>query len=325
MGGPIGSPRTGGLREPMDVSIEDILDRQARRRERGTVAGYIPELAGVDPERFAVSICLADGRQFGAGDAAAEFSTQSVSKVFTLAIALGRYGDRLWTRVGREPSTNAFNSVQELEVRKGIPPNPFVNAGAIVTTDALMAGQSPKETLAEILTFVRLAASDDGIYVDPAVAASEEATGHRNRALAHFLKSCDNLIHPCDFTLGTYFHHCAVAMTCERLARFGRFLAGFHPSGTLVSAANVRSINALMTTCGQYDGSGEFAYRVGVPAKSGVGGGILAIVPGHASIAVWSPGLDRNGNSLLGTAALAELSDALNLSVFTPGGPAAIP
>lgn len=232
-------------------------------------------------------------------------------------MALGRLGDNLWQRVGREPSSNAFNSVQELEARDGYPSNPFVNAGAIVTTDALLSGSAPKETLAEILRFVRTAASDDEIFMDADVAKSENLTGHRNKALAHVLAAYKNLNYPVDLTLGTYFHHCAVAMTCEQLARFGRFLAGIHPSGTLVSSHQVRSINALMMTCGHYNGSGEFAYRVGVPAKSGVGGGIIAIVPGVASIAVWSPGLDRYGNSLLGTLALERLCTDLRWSVFS--------
>ncbi len=225
-------------------------------------------------------------------------------------------GDNLWLRVGREPSSNAFNSVHELEARNGHPSNPFVNSGAIVTTDTLLNGSAPKETLAEILQFVRTAASDDEIFIDAAVAKSENMTGHRNRALAHVLTAYKNLNHPVDLTLGAYFHHCAVAMTCEQLARFGRFLASIHPSGTLISPHKVRIINALMMTCGHYNGSGEFAYRVGVPAKSGVGGGILAIVPGVASIAVWSPGLDRYGNSLLGTLALERLCTELQWSVF---------
>lgn len=297
--------------------LDAISARVAEVETRGNVADYIPELARIDPKQFAMSICLADGTQYSTGDAKREFSIQSISKVFTLASALGRYGDQYWNRVGREPSTNVFNSVQELEVRSGVPPNPFVNAGAIVTTDALLVGATPKETLAEILHFVRLAASDDAIFIDPSVAESENTTGHKNWALAHFLKACDNLENECEITLGTYFHHCAIAMTCEQLARSGRFLAGIHPGGGLISAGHVRSINALMMTCGHYNGSGEFAYRVGIPAKSGVGGGILAVVPRKASIAVWSPGLDRYGNSLLGTDVLAELTDALNISVFS--------
>ncbi len=304
-----------------EPNFEQILNgiclRMSQADTKGRVAQYIPELAGVDPNQFGMSVCLADGRQFNVGDATTDFSIQSISKAFSLAIALGRAGDKLWDRVGREPSTKVFNSVQELEVRGGIPPNPFVNAGAIVTTDSLLVGATPKETLAEIIQFIRLAASDSDIFIDPEVAESEKHTGHKNWSLAHFLLACDNLKHDCDLTLGTYFHQCAIAMTCEQLARSGRFLAGIHPTGNLISPSHVLSINALMMTCGHYDGSGEFAYRVGIPAKSGVGGGILAIVPRQASIAVWSPGLDAYGNSLLGTAALEELSRTFRYSVFS--------
>ena len=218
--------------------------------------------------------------------------------------------------MGREPSSNDFNSIQELEVRQGHPPNPFVNSGAIVTTDMILAGSTPAETIGEVLQFVRLAASDDDIHIDPGIANSEKETGHRNWALAHALTAFGNLEHPCELTLGTYFHHCAISMTCEQLARFGRFLAEMDDAHDLVSKRNTRSITALMMTCGHYNGSGEFAYRVGLPAKSGVGGGILAIVPGIASIAVWSPGLERNGNSLLGTRALQIISDEMKWSVF---------
>lgn len=297
--------------------LDQICSLMRAEQDRGAVASYIPELACIDPGHFAMSVCLPDGTQISVGDANVEFSIQSVSKVFTLAIALGRHGDHFWTRVGREPSTHVFNSVQELEARDGIPPNPFVNAGAIATTDCLLVGATPKETLAEIVQFMRLAASDDAIFIDPDVATSEKETGHRNWALAHFLRSCGNLRHECELTLGTYFHHCALAMTCEQLARAGRFLAGFHPGSNLIAPAHIRSINALMMTCGHYNGSGEFAYRVGIPAKSGVGGGILAVLPNRASIAVWSPGLDRYGNSLLGTQALETLSQGMNLSMFS--------
>ncbi|MAM88797.1 glutaminase [Allohahella sp. A8] len=304
----------------LEQTLLDICADMTACEDKGVVANYIPELAKVSPDRFGMSVCLADGQQFSAGDAATRFSVQSVSKVFTLAIALGRYGDGLWRRVGREPSTHDFNSVQELEVRRGIPPNPFVNAGAIVTTDMVLADSTPAETLGEILRFIRQAASDEDILIDPAVAASEKLSGHKNWALAHFLKSFQNLKHPCERTLGVYFHHCAIEMTCEQLARFGRFLAGFSKSPNLVSRENIRSINALMMTCGHYNGSGEFAYRVGIPAKSGVGGGILAILPGKASIAVWAPGLNKQGNSLLGTKALEALSRSLDWSVFDSGG-----
>ncbi|WP_158970855.1 glutaminase [Chachezhania sediminis] len=303
----------------MDVDLlEKICADMRGAPDLGKVADYIPELAKVDPRHFGISVCLADGRQLSAGDADVEFSVQSVSKVFTLSIALGRFGERLWQRVGREPSTNAFNSVHELEVHDGIPPNPFVNSGAIVTTDALLVGARPRETLAEILHFVRYAASDDDIHIDAAVARSEKLTGDKNWALAHMLRAYRNLDNACALALGTYFHQCAIRMSCEQLARFGRFLAHIHPHRSPVRAEHVRNINALMLTCGHYDGSGEFAFRVGMPAKSGVGGGILAVVPGIASVAVWSPGLNKHGNSLRGTAALEELSTACRWSVFEP-------
>ncbi|MGB0867630.1 MAG: glutaminase [Granulosicoccaceae bacterium] len=299
--------------------LDTIVQEASLSPELGQVANYIPELACIDPDQFALSVCTAEGAQFNAGDSNTRFSIQSISKVFTLAIALGQFGSTLWNRVGREPSTNAFNSMIELELEAGKPRNPFVNAGAIVVADMLLSGREPKEALAEILRFVRAAADDEDIFMDHALARSERDTGHRNWSLAHFLTASGNLHHDCAKTLGTYFHQCALEMTCSQLAKSGRFLAGLGPSHNLIPAAHVRSINAVMLTCGHYDGSGEFAYRVGFPGKSGVGGGILAVVPGKASIAVWSPGLNANGNSLRGAAALEKLSNATGWSIFTAG------
>ncbi|RLQ88877.1 glutaminase [Notoacmeibacter ruber] len=297
--------------------LDEIRQKMACAEDRGKAASYIPELASADLQKFAISVCLPNGEQWSTGDSRTPFSIQSVSKVFTLAIALGRYGESLWRRVGREPTTKAFNSSQELEVRKGIPANPFVNAGAIVTTDMVLKGASPAEALGGILQFLRVAASEEDIHINRDIAASEKMTGHKNWALAHLLSAYGNLDHSCELTLGTYFHQCAIEMSCEELARSGRFLAGFGKKDDLVRQSSVKRINALMLTCGHYNGSGEFAYRVGIPAKSGVGGAILAIVPGKASIAVWSPGLDEYGNSLLGTAALEELSNRMEWSVFS--------
>ncbi|SDW66756.1 glutaminase [Litoreibacter albidus] len=300
--------------------LEDTLSRiekyMRKAPDKGLVANYIPELATVDPNQFAMSVCLANGQQFSCGDVTTRFSMQSISKAFSLAMALGRYGDGLWSRVGREPTSNAFNSVVDLELGGGKPRNPFVNAGAIVVTDALIGGRTPKETLAEIVQFVRYAVGDADIYINEDMARSENLTGDRNWSLAHFLKSTDNLYHECELTLGTYFHQCAIELNCQQLARAGRFLAGLNPEDEMIANRHVRSINALMMTCGHYDGSGEFAYRVGFPGKSGVSGGILAIVPGVASVAVWAPGLNSFGNSLLGTIALEQLSLAMNWSVF---------
>ncbi|MBL9054735.1 MAG: glutaminase [Rhodobacteraceae bacterium] len=300
----------------LDAIVAQIAADMAAETERGRVADYIPELAKVDPGQFALAIALPSGQVISAGDAATPFSIQSVSKVFTLAIALGRLGDSLWNRVGREPSGLAFNSILQLESEAGIPRNPFVNAGAIVVTDAILAGHAPKVVLAELLAFIRAAAGEEDIHINKAVARSEQDTAHRNIALAEFMAAHGNLRNPSALTIGTYVHQCAVEMTTAQLARAGRFLVGAPGCPRLVSPARARRINALMMTCGHYDGSGEFAYRVGLPGKSGVGGGILAIAPGRASIAVWSPGLNAQGNSRLGTLALERLVRATGWSVF---------
>jgi glutaminase len=262
----------------------------------------------------------ADGNAAVAGDSETPFSIQSISKVFTLTLALGKGGDRLWQRVGRAPSGSPFNSLVQLERERGIPRNPFINAGAIAVTDFILSGHKPREALGDILRFMQFVADDPSIQIDEAVAASEQRTGFRNIALANYMKSFGVLDNPVDFTLGVYFHHCAIAMTCRQLAMAGRFLAhsGRNPSTgfSVVQAERARRINAIMLTCGHYDGSGEFAYRVGLPGKSGVGGGILAVAPGKASIAVWSPGLDANGNSRLGRMALEALTRRMGWSIF---------
>ena len=304
------------MTEDLSTVLEEILATARASQDRGKVADYIPELAGVDPSRFALSVVLADGSQHSVGDTDVGFSIQSVSKVFALAIALGRHGDRLWARVGREPSGLAFNSILQLEHERGIPRNPFINAGAIVVTDAALAGHAPREYLGELLRFIRAAAEDDGIHINDAVARSETETGHRNFALAHYLRSYGNLLNAPEMTLGAYFHQCAVEMTCAQLARAGRFLTAAPGMPRMVAPGRVRRINALMLTCGHYDGSGDFAYRVGLPGKSGVGGGILVIAPGRASIAVWSPGLNAQGNSKLGTEAVEHLARRMGWSVF---------
>lgn len=296
--------------------IGNIEHSMRHATDRGAVATYIPELAKVDPAQFAIAIALPSGAVLTAGDAHTPFSIQSISKVFTLAIALGRLGDQLWHRVGREPSGLAFNSILQLEHENGIPRNPFVNAGAIAVTDAILAGHQPREVLGEVLRFIRLAAGDDEIHINKSVAASEQATAHRNMALAEFMAAHGNLKNPAALTIGTYVHQCAVEMTVAQLALAGRFLVGSPGFPRLVSPARTRRINALMMTCGHYDGSGEFAYRVGLPGKSGVGGGILVIAPGRASIAVWSPGLNAQGNSKLGTEAVEILARKTGWSVF---------
>jgi glutaminase len=305
----------------LDAVVADIAADMRARTDRGEVAHYIPELARVDPAHFGLAVVTADGEIVKGGDSDTPFSIQSISKVFTLTLALGKAGDRLWRRVGREPSGSAFNSIVQLEFERGIPRNPFINAGAIAVTDLILSGHQPREVLGEILRFIQFLADDPSITIDEAVAASEQRTGFRNAALANYMKSFGVLDNPVDLTLGVYFHQCAIAMSCVQLAMAGRFLAlsGRNPSTGLqvIQAERARRINAVMLTCGHYDGSGEFAYRVGLPGKSGVGGGILAIAPGKASIAVWSPGLDAAGNSHLGRIALETLSKQMEWSIFS--------
>ena len=304
----------------LEAAVREIAEEMRGRPDRGEVASYIPELARADPNAFGLVVIDADGAVAAAGDADVPFSIQSISKVFTLTLALGMVGDRLWRKVGREPSGSPFNSIVQLERERGIPRNPFINAGAIAVTDVILSGHQPREALGEILRFMQFLAQDPSIAIDEAVAASEARTGFRNSALANYMKSFGVIENPVDFTLGVYFHHCAIAMSCRQLAMAGRFLAhsGRNPSTghSVVSAERARRINAVMLTCGHYDGSGEFAYRVGLPGKSGVGGGILAVAPGKASIAVWSPGLDASGNSHLGRIALEALTKRLGWSIF---------
>jgi glutaminase len=302
--------------------LPELAAEMAAITDRGSVATYISELGKIDPARFGIAVATNDGQVFTAGDAEEPFSIQSISKVFSLTLALGHVGDALWRRVGREPSGNPFNSIVQLERENGIPRNPFINAGAIVVADILLEGHQPKEAIGEVLRFVQYLADDDTIHIDRAVANSERVTGFRNFALANYMRSFGNLRHAPELTLGVYFHLCAIEMSCLQMARAGRFLAhgGKNPDTghSVVSPERARRINALMLTCGHYDGSGDFAFRVGIPGKSGVGGGILGIVPGIASLAVWSPGLNENGNSKLGSRALEILAKQMNWSIFAP-------
>lgn len=287
---------------------------------RGTVASYIPPLASVPDTKFGIAVIMADGEIHAAGDAEEPFSIQSISKVFALTLALGAVGDQLWQRVGREPSGSAFNSIVQLETEQGIPRNPFINAGAIVVCDVLLGRLQPREAIGQMLRFVRELAGDETIAIDETVAMAEQDTGFRNKALANYMRAFGNLHADVDLVLGTYFHFCALSMSCRQLALAGRFLmsAGWSDGHRVITDKRARRINAVMMSCGHYDSSGDFAFRVGLPGKSGVGGGILAVAPGIASIAVWSPGLNASGNSHLGTLALERLVQRTGWSVFEP-------
>ena len=304
----------------LQAILDSIHAELSPRLGEGKVADYIPELAKVDPNQFGMAIATVDGNVRSVGHADTPFSIQSISKVFMLTLALGKVGEGLWKRVGREPSGTAFNSIVQLEREEGIPRNPFINAGAIAVSDVVLSGHAPREAIGELLRFVRYVADDESITIDDKVARSETQTGFRNVALANFMRAYGNLDHPVEHVLGVYFHQCALSMSCEQLARAGLYLAarGTNPitGHSVVSPKRARRINALMLTCGHYDGSGDFAYHVGLPGKSGVGGGILAVAPGIGSIAVWSPGLNKVGNSQLGAVALEMLAARTGWSVF---------
>jgi glutaminase len=304
----------------MDELLAEVLEVAASHRAAGKVADYIPALAKVDPAKLGIAVADKDGGVWGAGDCDEAFSIQSISKVFMLALALEKAGPKLWERVGREPSGSPFNSIVQLESERGKPRNPLINPGAMVVTDELIGDRTGEDAIADLLALLRRQAGEEGIAVDEEVAASEAATGARNRALAWFMKNFGTLANDVETVVGAYFRQCAVAMSCRQLARAGLFLAcdGRDPAtgAEVATSARARRINSVMMLCGHYDNSGEFAFRVGLPGKSGVGGGILAIAPGHASIAVWSPALNPAGTSAAGAAALEALVERTGWSVF---------
>ncbi|MEU0273077.1 glutaminase [Streptomyces sp. NPDC006307] len=307
------SPRFASVLDRIAAEIAAVPDR-----DRGRPADYIPALAEADPGRFGMAVAELDGTVYGVGDWRRPFSAQSITKVFTLALVLSRDGEALWERVGREPSGNPFNSLVQLEYENGIPRNPFINAGALVTTDRLQAltGGDASGALRE---FLRAESGNPGLDFDEKVAASEAAHGDRNAALAHFMASYGNITNPVPELLDQYFRQCSLEASCADLALAAGFLArhGIRADGsTLLTRSQAKQINAVMLTCGTYDAAGDFAHRVGLPGKSGVGGGIIAVVPGHCTLCVWSPGLDRRGNSVAGVAALARFTTLTGLSVF---------
>ncbi|WP_030911549.1 glutaminase [Streptomyces sp. NRRL F-5126] len=285
---------------------------------RGRIADYIPALADADPHAFGMAIATVDGQVHGVGDWERPFSIQSVSKLFTLALVLSHGGgDTLWRRVGREPSGNPFNSLVQLETEQGIPRNPFINAGALVVTDRLLSLTG--DAAQQVRAFLRAESGNPDLATDRDIAASEAAHGHLNAALAHFLASHGNLDNEVEQVLEHYYGHCAIAASCRDLALACRFLArhGLRADDTrLLSGSDAKRVNAVLLTCGTYDAAGEFAYRVGLPGKSGVGGGVLAVVPGRAALCAWGPALDAAGNSVAAVAALDAFTTVTGLSVF---------
>ena len=284
----------------------------------GKVASYIPELANVDPNKLGIHLTTIDNEHFAFGDSNEKFSIQSIAKVLSLTLALKIVGKNVWKRVGVEPSGSAFNSLVQLEYEKGIPRNPFINAGAIVICDILVSClDKPK---AELLQFIRKITGIPGIDYSAKIAESEMQTGYRNISLANLMKDFGNIHNDVDLVLDLYFNLCSIEMTCKELAEAFLFMAadGLNPitSETIINPLRAKRVNSIMQMCGFYDEAGEFAFRTGLPGKSGVGGGIVAIHPGKYSIAVWSPKLNKKGNSYKGMKVLELFTTKTRSSIF---------
>ena len=284
----------------------------------GKVASYIPELAKVDRRKFGMHLYGVDSKHAAFGDSTEKFSIQSISKVFTLTMAMKLLGEDLWDRVDVEPSGDPFNSLSQLEYERGIPRNPFINSGALVIADILVSNlNNPKR---ELLDFVRKITNNPNIDYDKTIATSEKSVGFRNYALVNYMKALGNIKNDVETIVDFYFFQCSLTMSCEELSTAFMIYANngniLETGKNLFSKTKIKRINSLMQTCGFYDEAGEFSFRVGLPGKSGVGGGIVAIHPSQYSVAVWSPILNAKGNSELGMAALEKLTTLSGLSIF---------
>lgn len=297
--------------------LNTIHQEAINASDKGTVASYIPELAHIDKNNFGIHLRTSDGNTYGVGDYKKPFSIQSISKVLALSKAMSLIDEAVWERVDVEPSGNPFNYLSLLEVEHGIPRNPLINAGAIVIADILVSNlKNPK---ADFLEYIREITGDATINFNKDVAHSEKITGFKNYAAANLLKSFKNLNNPVDDVLDFYFHQCSIDMTCCQLSNAFYLFAnnGKCLQNKLhISDSQVKRVNALMLTCGFYDEAGEFAFEVGLPGKSGVGGGIVALLPDHFVITTWAPGLNKKGNSKLGMLALEQFTTKTKRSIF---------
>ncbi|WP_102400090.1 glutaminase A [Haloimpatiens massiliensis] len=305
----------------MNRLLNSIIENNRKWTKEGNVASYIPELSKVDPNLLGLCISTLGGEEYCAGHGEVKFTIQSISKIITLMLSILDNGkDYVFSKVGMEPTDTSFNSIVNLEIKDAHKPiNPMINAGAIATV-SMIAGKDSEETFERILKFTRKISNNPNIGVNDSVYKSEKETGNRNRALAYFMKGTGILEGNVEEILNVYFRQCSIEVTCRDLARIGAMLAndGVMPwSGERVVPRDVaRIVKTIMVTCGMYDASGKFAVQIGVPAKSGVGGGILACVPRRMGIAVLGPALDEKGNSLAGIKVMEELSKQLDLSIF---------
>ena len=302
----------------LQATLQTLLAGQKDLYNQGRVADYIPALAEVCPKKMAVCVATIDGKSVGAGDYQEAFSIQSISKVFGLVMAMKRMGDSLWQRVRMEPSGQPFNSIIQLEWEKGIPRNPVINAGALLVADVLASHYSSSKLA--FISFMRQLANDESIQIDQNVYQSELVHGNRNAALAYLMKSFGNIEAEIPEVLSHYFTQCSIAMSCQQLAQSLLFLAnkGVDPrtKKMICSRQDSHRINAILSTSGMYDQSGEFAFSVGLPAKRGVGGGIIAIIPNYGVICAWSPPLNKFGNSVVGMNLISGIANELGLSIY---------
>jgi len=306
------------MKKNYTLILNEIFDNVKPFSNVGNVSAGIPELAFIDPAKFGIHLVTMEGTDHFIGDSTEKFSIQSISKVLALAQAFTFTGEKIWERVGVEPSGNAFNSLVQLEYEQGKPRNPFINAGALVIADILVSHMESPKT--DFLNFVRMLANSPAIHFNEKIAESEKATGYRNAALANLLKSYGNIANEVDVVLDFYFHQCSIEMSCKELAYAFSFFANegkiLKQDKRILTESQTKRLNALMQTCGFYDESGEFSYKVGLPGKSGIGGGIVAIHPQKYSIASWSPRLNEKGNSVLGMKSLELLTTKTGMSIF---------
>ncbi|WP_082653237.1 glutaminase A [Aureimonas sp. AU22] len=316
-------PEPDRLKSILDTVVEEVREAAPRLHAEAVAEAEAqghPAPRKGDFDRFGIAVFTRDGDLVSAGNAGTAFPIQSISKVFALEVALEALGERLWTRIGREPSGDPFNSIIDLERCKGVPRNPFINAGALVVCDVLVGLGPASRPNDHVVDFVKRQIGEERIAIDEEVEASDRKGGDLNRSLMLMAKHHGNLRHEVEAVMDAYVRQCAVALDCRGLAKAGRFLMHDDPQESrergMAASARARRILAVMMLCGLYDGAGDFAYRVGLPAKSGVGGGILAVAPHRASIAVWSPALDAMGNSRLGVLGLESLARRTDWSVF---------
>ncbi|WP_315120691.1 glutaminase A [uncultured Clostridium sp.] len=305
----------------MNEFLEKIISDNKKHLDRGEVASYIPELKKADKNALGIYISSLDGKEYFAGDYHTKFTIQSISKIITLTLAIIDNGkDYVFSKVGMEPTTEAFNSIIDLELKNlNKPLNPMINAGAIATV-SMVKGKDKDEAFSRILEFTKKLCGNENLKVNESVYTSEARTGNRNRALAYFMKSTSVIEKDVDEVLDVYFKQCSIEVTCKDLSKIALVFAneGVLPWSRerIIPKEIVRIVKTIMATCGMYDGSGEFAVNIGLPSKSGVGGGILAVAPRKMGIGIVGPALDKKGNSIGGVEVLKDLSQELDLNIF---------